>query len=367
MRIVRAVGDTSLKLITVFGVSFCFLAWDYCTHRDAYSAAPARKTAGPIAVASQSMLGGSSGYELKPPPSTRIARGESRLLTWTIDGTTIPMRLRLRNKRPDIAKLQGSQTQIVTTSGGAANSVSVYVTGSNPGEADIEVTVVDDSARAREVESALRAALTSIADKLEMRAKETPIVREGPAEQPVVRRDDVFQLLDGAQEDVMKALPDKELAPFRDAVAELIREAKNVIDNKAPQSNGTVRANSAFVLASSATVKESLFRSVVQRVVDFLHRASETSPVDTLCVLSIPTSGADIVLYPPSVPSDRRPLQTASRVTLYLGRYAVEINQRKRGYVNLLLDPQRVVECALPGADGTQACRPVSGTLDKCP
>jgi hypothetical protein len=361
------VDETSLNVLTIFAVGFCFMAWDYCTHRDAYSIAPGGKTAGPVAVASQSMLGGSSGYEVKPPPSTKIARGESRLLTWTIGGTTIPIRLRLRNKRPDIARLQGSQTQIVTTSGGATNSVGVYVTGSNPGDADIEVTVVDDSAHAREVESALRAALTSIADKLETRAKEIPIVREGPSEQPMVRRDDAFRLLNGTQEDVMKALPDEELAPFRDAVAELIREAKNVIDNEAPQSNGAVRANSAFVLASSATVKESLFRSVVQRVVDFLQRASETSPVDTLCVLSSPENGADIVLYPPSVPSDRRGLRTASRVTLYLGRYAVEINQRKRGYVNLLLDPQRVVECALPGADGTQACRPVSGTLDKCP
>ncbi|HEV7571821.1 MAG TPA: hypothetical protein VGQ21_10020 [Thermoanaerobaculia bacterium] len=366
-------------MLTIFAAGFCFMAWDYWTHRDAYSVAPGGTNASPVAA--QSILGGNSGYEVKRPPSANITRGESRLLTWTVAGTTIPIRLRLRNKRPDIASLQGSQTQNVTTSGGLANTVSVYVTGVNPGEADIEVTVLDDSARARQVESSLRTALPLISDELKMRVKEISIVREGPSQQPMVYRDDVFRLLDEVQEEVAKRLPDEELAAFRDAVAELIREAKSVIDNEPPQSNGAVSANSPFVLANNVTVtqtsgrsqstdvmtKESLFRLVVERIIDFLHRASETSPIDTLCVLTTPANGADIVLYPPSVPSDRRGLRTASRVTLYLGRYAVEINQRKRGYVNLLLDPQRVVECALPGGVGTQACRPISGRLDKCP
>jgi hypothetical protein len=318
----------------------------------------------------------SSGIQVSGPRVAAIAQGQPTQLLWRVTGTTRPVRLSLHNKRPEVATLQGGDTQIVTTSGGTVNTVYVSVTGVSTDDVDIEAQVLDDlqteaEKRPQQIARAFQTALKSIADKLEAEARDVPVLDSGSSQTRVVRRDDVILLLDHAEQEARKTLPYRELAPFRDAVAELMREAKNEIEKRTVESRRAADG-AAIVLvrskvsSSSATIEENVFRSLIGGLVGFFRNASETSPVDTFCFLSKPELGATIILYPPSLPSDRSSLRTASKVTLYLGRYAVEINQKKGGYLNLLLDPQRVVECSQPRDDAnTQSCRMISGT--KCP
>lgn len=316
---------------------------------------------------------GKHGAQIKGPLGVVIVRGQTVQLTWSVIGTTDPVRMIVKNYSPDIGKLNGGDTQTVTTSGGEMNVVHLTVTGVKPGELVIKVD--DDSEHARQIADAFRSSLKSIADRLEVAAQQIPVIRAERSQPSLVRRDDVLRLLEGVEEEVGKALPYSELAPFRDAVAELVRNAKNEIDGQfhdyVPRTRASARNGIELVrnddVLVPGTIEEAVFRALVRSVTGFLRRAGETSPIDTLCVLTTPENGANIVLYPPSLPSDRRGLRTASRVALYLGRYAVEINNRSVGFVNILLDPERVIECSLRTAVNNQACRPISGTLERCP
>ena len=313
--------------------------------------------------------------EVHAPRATVIGSGDSARLTWTVTGTTSPVRLMLHNKRPDIATLSGGNTMIVTTSGGAANRANVLVTGVSPGSVDIDVKIVSEPQRdvdhARELEAIFKTRLRRVADDLDAAAAKIPVIAGTTPDKGLVRTSDVFQVLDFAKDKLAEALPYQEFAPYRDCIAELVRRAKEEAVLRSAAARGSADGEILVVRNEGpmipGTMEEGVFRMIVRSLADFFRSSSELSPVDTVCVVTSPDNGASLILYPPSLPSDRRGLRTASRVTLYLGRYAVEINDRKAGFVNVLLDPQRVVECSLRTAANAQACRPISGTLQRCP
>ena len=313
--------------------------------------------------------------EVHAPRATVIGRGESARLTWTVTGTTSPVRLKLYNRRTDIAVLSGGSTMIVTTSGGAANRANVLVTGVSPGTMDIDVEIVTGSPadvdHARKLQAAFKTGLRRVADDLDAAAAKVPVIAGRTRDARLVRTSDVFRVLDLAERQLAEVLPYQEFAPYRDYIAELVRRAKEEVGLRSATSYGSAYGQIVVVRNEGpmipGTIEERLFQMIVVSLSGFFRHSSELSPVDTVCVVTSPDNGANVVLYPPSLPSDRRGLRTASRVTLYLGRYAVEINDRKAGFVNVLLDPQRVVECSLRTAADAQACRPISGTLQRCP
>src|SRR5213592_3258791 len=62
----------------------------------------------------------------------RVRVGETKLLTWTVTGTTKPMPVRLSNQRPDIGSLEGGDEQTAMSSGGKRNTVKKSFTGLAP-------------------------------------------------------------------------------------------------------------------------------------------------------------------------------------------------------------------------------------------
>src|SRR5688572_2646592 len=101
-----------------------------------------------------------------------ITAGASLTITWTVIGTTEPVRLRLWNSDPTVATVAGGDVQFVTTSGGTPNSVSRAITTLRPGQFDVKAEIVDgpsspkDDARAATIATAFRRELTRIAAEL---------------------------------------------------------------------------------------------------------------------------------------------------------------------------------------------------------
>jgi hypothetical protein len=321
------------------------------------------------------VAGGKNDTRIKGPTGVVITRGQTQLLTWSVTDTTKPRRLSVSNCCPWIAKVNGGDTQIVTTSGGDPNTVNLIITGYRPGELKIDVAEVDDSApdseRAREIASLFRVKLQWVADRLEAAARQIPVNRSS---QPgTVQREDVLQLLAKVRADVREALPYDELAPFRDAVDARLAEA--AVEVGLPRRAGAVdRRPEIFLVQNDRTppgrVEEHSFRSIITKLVGFFRNTSETSPGDTVCFLTTPEPGANILLYPESFPSDRWNVPTASRKWLYLGRYVFEITKQRYvkglGSMDLLMDTQRVVECRLSRTTAAQ-CAGVVGTIGRCP
>lgn len=320
---------------------------------------------------------------VNPPAEMAIRVGQSRRVTWMVTGTTRPVHLRLRNNRPDIGTILGGDVKLVTTSGGKVNKVTLTVTGVSPGNLEIELLDMDwesdHSAREQQIASAFRTELARIADRLEAAARDVPLIHPRSSSlPPAVRGQDVLLLFDQTERDVRNSLPYRELAPFRDAVAEMLDGARGEIrEEMAPGRRAAadfaivlVRSGGGAAQSSPIAVEE--FRTLVAGIAAFFRRTSEASPLAELCILTTPENEANVLLYPRSFPSDQQNVRTASRKTLYLGRYAFEVSKpnfgTSKGYVNLLLDPQRVVECELSRTVAViQACRLIAGTIGRCP
>jgi hypothetical protein len=308
------------------------------------------------------------------PKPVSVAVGKSEKVTWAVTGTTDPVRLTFRNFRPEIGSIK---EDVVTTSGGTPNVATVWVTGRSPGMVDIDVVEVDgapeeaDPERTQQIAHAFRTELLRIADSLQNQAKEI-VVSRSPR---TVSRKDAIRLFNDAEDDIRRSLPYRELAPFRDAVAELMIEVRQALLKPAVTLQG-LASNPDILLVQSGRrnqrVEESTFRALVNGVAAILRGLGGNSPADTVCILTTPEAGANVVFSPPSFRSDRTEVFSNSRKMMYLGRYHYEITRsnyvKSDGYVNLLLDPQRVVECTLPRtASASRGCRPITGSLDRCP
>jgi len=317
------------------------------------------------------------GAKTRPPHVQRptgvvVGRGGRQTLTWTVVDTDRQVQLRLTNRRPDVAKLEGGETQVVTTSGGARNTVTIAVTGLSPGATAIEIVEIDGQRVDREAEiaAAFRAEMPRIAELLETQAAEIRVSTPRSNLPVTVSREHAVDMLDRVEAHVRAVLPYRELAPFHDAVAAMFEHARRQFDR--PRGTAWRRDIILVQRRDHGRVEESWFRAVIGDLAGFFRNRGESDPADSVCFLTTPDSGATIIFSPPSFASDRTEVQTNSRKTLYLGRY--EYTTSRLGYfvstgtIDLLLDAQRVVECTLPRTTGApHGCRPVSGTLERCP
>jgi hypothetical protein len=163
-------------------------------------------------------------------------------------------------------------------------------------------------------------------------------------------------------------LPFEELTAFRDAVAEEIRKAREQIDAATVARQRA--ANDIFLVQSGTRrgtrVESDAGRSILRRIADFLFVSSDLSPKGTICVLTVPENGASVSFYPRSAPHDRQSITSASRLTLWLGRYVYEISRSNyaptNGEVDLLLNVQRVLECPLSKSKG---CSLLGGSVEE--
>jgi hypothetical protein len=332
-----------------------------------------RKPAKPAVDPRPAAAGANHRVQVRRPPEMAIGVGQSQRFTWTVTGTTKPVRMYFDNKSPEIGTLRGGNRRVVTTSGGEANTVTLTVTGLSPGVLEIDVVDTDwqsdQSERAQQIVETFRIELQRIADQIEADAGKVPVIDAGSFSG--VGSESAILLLDRAERDLRISLPYRELAPFRDAVAELMREARNKIrEGSIPKGMSSLTPAILLIRSGGSTQSDlteiDVFRTVVAGVASFFRRTSENSPLAELCFVSVPERGANVLLYPKSFPSDQQKVSTDSRKTMYLGRYVIEASKpgstTTKGDLMLLLDQQRVVECVL-----SQNCRMIGGPVGRCP
>ncbi|HYR29729.1 MAG TPA: hypothetical protein VEU30_14770, partial [Thermoanaerobaculia bacterium] len=155
-------------------------------------------------------------------------------------------------------------------------------------------------AREAKIAAAFRAELPRIAKLLETQAEEVE-VRTPRSNRPItVSHEEAIRLLDRVEAQVRTALPHPELAPFQALVAELFAGARRRFDH---------RRDGLAARAGPGRVDEEWFRAMIADLADFFRTRVASPPAEAVCFV---TSGATVVLTPPSVKSDRIELRTDS-------------------------------------------------------
>ncbi len=292
-----------------------------------------------------------------------IRPGQTATITWTVTGTREPVRLILNNRNSASGLLEGGNVQRATTSGGKKNVVSRKVTGLAPGSfyVAVEVDAAHDTLNPKDLAVKFRSEVLRVASQTRKSA------RRLPAQDFFVRTADVIGLLDHALDDLDRSLPYAELAAFRDAVADLVEELRSEAIGK---SVARRQRHEAFVLvrqgappAGRMPAKEA--RSLLDRFVDSLTSGTRVSPLRTVCVVTEPT-GANVLLYPSSFPTERNETRSIGSLSLYLGLYVyeIELGQRtSKGTINLLKQPGSVLHCL----GDPSKCDLTGPPLEKCP
>ncbi len=305
--------------------------------------------------------------------------GQSATITWTVTGTNGPLGVQLRNTSPAVGMLVGGEKQIAVTSGGSPNTVSRTVTGVADGhfniiaEIDQPLTPSGDQEYPRIIEAIFRRELTRIVSRIETAAREWPSELRGSPPRDTVPRDNVIALLDETEIEVRRALPYPELAAFRDAVSELLDDARHSVAalpdlNASAAIGGIVRV--ANQSSSLTRVEKESAMSIISKLLESLTRSP--SPLRTVCIVTTPESGARVRMYPSSFPSDLWEGTSNAGTTLYLGRYVYEItkgdNLPMKGSVNLVRNPERLLECPLSNKPNEPTfCRLVTESQARCP
>jgi hypothetical protein len=281
-------------------------------------------------------------------------------VTWTITGTTLPVRARLHNRNPGAVDVKGGDDQYVTSSGGTPNVVTREVTARSAGVFAVDVSVDDHEW----IAAAYRSELRRIAAKIQASTKS--LGRGRP-----IRADDVSAVLDDTVADVDRSLPFEELAAFRDAVREYVDDLREELDAKTMASGADTAAILLVAQRSfDGSVPAPAARSLLTRLHDFIFRASAVEPLTEICAVTLPVNGATLLLYPKSAPNTTERM-TATRFPVYVGLYTWEIRKMtgylaSKGTVNFLTDPDRVVECTLRRSPSdANACDLVMGNLSQ--
>jgi hypothetical protein len=294
-----------------------------------------------------------------------IGVGQTATMTWTITGTTRPVRLRLTNTHPETATLEGGNIQTVTSSGGAKNLVSRKVTGLTQGQFNVEVEVAGIRDDPEVVANAFRRELRRIAAETKAEAKRLPVQRDGG--QRTIATTDMLALIDRAQQDVVKSLPFDDLAALRDAVSAFLAELRRDVEKMTVAR----RRASAILLvqdrpaSAPPRLREKDARSTITRLIDFLSDLSGEPPLRTICVVSMPESGAVVAVYPASFPNGGDKVTSTAPMTLYIGQYLYEVTRNGypafKGTLDLLTKPGDMLECSL-----STTCDLKKKSRDKC-
>lgn len=275
-------------------------------------------------------------------PSETFEQGRTVTLTWRVTGTTEPVRLRVVNRNPDTGVLHGGNEQTLTSTGGTPNTLSLKVTGTRPGNVDIDVQVANDRNDRNdgndetELDRAYRFHLNRIADEIEAFAAKVP-AEDG--DDSTVRAEWVVSVLANAREDLRKSLPQREFAALHDAVAELVELAEVEFLN--------LPAAGMTSAAGSQTIQRSTARAFLSYVAGLFRRNGTAPSTQKICVRTR-TRGADVKVFPPSFPSDDESVQSISTLSLAIGKYVYRVSGDgflpSQGTFNLFKNPERVIE-----------------------
>jgi hypothetical protein len=280
-----------------------------------------------------------------------IGVGQTATMTWTITGTTKPMRLQLTNSHPETATLERGNLQTATSSGGAKNIVSRKVTGLSQGQFNIDVEFAGTREDPKLIANALRRELRRIANETKQAAKHLPVQRDGS--QRTIAAGDVLALINHGRQDVNRSLPFDDLAAFRDGVADFVADLHREVETKTlarrqPRSIFLVQNRPA---PPPPRVPEKEARSIIARWIDFLSDFSGKPPLRAICVVSSPESGAVVSVFPASFPAGGDKVTSTAPMSLYAGKYLYEVTRKGypdfKGSLDLLIKQGNVLQCSL--------------------
>jgi hypothetical protein len=315
----------------------------------------------PVALTAISLLAACGSTALAAPTETlslteshevdKIPTSGKVKVTWTVEGTTRPVQLRIVNTDERVARVDGGNEQVVTTSGGTPNTVSVTARGLRPGNFSVKAEFADPRDREAHAPSAagppsgprapdqqssdserrayddiVRAwapALSRIADDIDQ-AADSLRVRAG-----LVRVNDVLNILERAEDDVRETLRQPQLQPFRDAVRAFLDRVRCNVHAAASEA----RFGSDIVLVAAAQRKEidrGTARSLLREVRNLFRGTAASDPLIAICVATEPVSGADVTLGPRRITRGTG-VRSRSSMSLYVGLYRYKV--AKPGYV----------------------------------
>jgi hypothetical protein len=313
--------------------------------------------------------------------------------TWRIwvEGTCLPLTIRVHNSSPRALALEGGPDQIVRTSGGRRNEVLLRVTLLEPdapsGGLKVWVAGYDPQREAAQIAAEIAPLLEALQHEFE---REREVVTSGPtgaargrtsgpgewcarprlgrereavaiAADPAAAPDPAAAeaLLERTKAELLDILSHQELAALRDTVEAEFRLAEAELEGRIA-SRPPAAPSAAILVAALAPTADMLavdarpigggagqgrVETALDRIALLLSRLvavsrSEGLLVD-LCITSKPRARAMVYLYPPSYQSGKLPTRTHRKQKVYRGLYAFAAD----------LLGQRPIACA-PGRDG---------------
>lgn len=307
------------------------------------------------------------------PEKPVIRPGEPFDVTLTVSGTKERVRVSVRNLTSDIVSVVGGDEQIVVSSGGERNIVTLHVVGVSPGDSSFAMEI-----DRTEPDAVFRRELRRVAEETRKRAAALEPIRL-PTGSDVHRLEDVVNVLQKADHDLRSVLFEPAWAPFRDAlddyVASLIRRA-NEEASEVPESSlaGSARAVvvSYRLVAKKRVVDKTRAWSFFTELIDLLFSTAEKGSNREICVQTIP-SGFEITLAPRSNASGGQTVTAPSLMTIKVGTHrfqitATETSIASGGELDFLRNPRVMIECPVKfKKNDPGACRFREEVAAPCP
>jgi hypothetical protein len=307
------------------------------------------------------------------PGKPVIRPGEPFDVPLTVSGTKERMRIRVRNLTPDIVSVIGGDEQIVVSSGGEKNVVTMHVVGVSPGDSSFAMEI-DHT----EPDVVFRRELRRVAEETRKRADALEPIRL-PTGHDVYRLEDVVNVLQKADDDLRSILFEPTWAAFRDAlddyVASLIRraneEASEVLESSLASGARAVVVSYRLVAKKRVVDKERAW-SFFTDLINLLSNTAQKGSNREICVQTIPP-GFEITVSPRSYPSDAQTVTTPSLMTIKVGAHRYQIAARdtsiaSSGELDFLRNPRVMIECPVKiKKNDPEACRFREEEATPCP
>lgn len=304
-----------------------------------------------------------------------IQPGESGTVTFTVAGTTEPVRVHMVNRTRDVVTVQGGDDQIVMSSGGEKNTVTLGITGLRVGIPSFSMEL-DTS----DLDTVFRRVLRKVVEDTRKRVAALEPART-PSGRATYKLSDVVDVLRRIALDIDAALPDRKFAPFRDAIHSYVGALEKRATERATRfspSAMTTRGASANIVrisyqraASAEAVDRESADSIFGDVLSLLEGTADKGSEREICVRTDPTD-YEISIFSRSYPDDKQTVTAASLMTLTVGAYKYRIREQKRnkessGDLNLLLNSEFIIKCPVKFEDGDpEACQYLAGGARPC-
>jgi|GEM_PF-5223066 len=307
------------------------------------------------------------------PQKSVIRPGEPLDVTLTVSGTKERVRVHVHNLTTNIVSVIGGDEQIVVSSGGEKNVVTMHVIGVSPGDSSFSMEI-DHT----EPDLVFRRELRRVAEETRKRAAALEPIRL-PTGRDVYRLEDVVNVLQQADNDLRNVLFEPVWEPFRDAlddyVASLIRSA-NEEAREVPESSLASNAPAVVVsyrlVAKKRVVDKERAWSFFTDLINLLLGTAEKGSNREICVQTIPP-GFEITLSPRSDAGHAQPVTTPSLMTIKVGTHRFQIAARNgsiasSGELDFLRNPRVMIECPVKfRKDDPAACRFREEAATPCP